>query len=314
DLKSAEKSFASNAHKDGIGAGQEKNTRDKDSTSSFRSCHVAVMRQVLVTIQADAINGKRYRWRDEVSIDSSASSLKAKWAEATGVPEKMVEFFDAVTELPVKLDLTPSQLGWAEAVTLLAVPADDEGAASPPDAQTLGRKRRRTEARGEPLAAHTKDPPAARPAVAEPAAPKPAPATSAAARVAPKSKPAEAPAKAGSAKPAPKPSPGPAPPNPKAKGPPASAKAAPGPAKAGAPGGPKSKQEDDATKLVDLLGSLPGQDEPIKYAENPKRPGTSAHARYEKYKHAKTIAEALKCGAAKGDIDHDFKNGFLRRA
>jgi len=271
---------------------------------------------VLVTIQADAVNGKRFRWSNEVSIDSSALPLKAKWAEAHGVPEQMVEFFDSVTELPVKLDLTPSQLGWEEEVTLLAAPADDEGAASPPDAQTLGRKRRKiAEVGGEPVAAHTKDPPAARPAVTELAAPKPAPATKAAARTAPaaKSKPAEAaPAKA-NAKPPPAPNPA------KAKGPPAagSSKPAPGPPKAGASGGPKMKQEEDATKLVDLLGknsSLPGQDEPIKYAENPKRPGTSAHARYEKYKHAKTIAEALRCGAAKGDIDHDFKSGFLRRA
>jgi len=44
---------------------------------------------------------------------------------------------------------------------------------------------------------------------------------------------------------------------------------------------------------------------------NPKTAGCAAHSRYEKYMHAKTIAEALSLGSAEGDLLHDLKQGFL---
>lgn len=61
-------------------------------------------------------------------------------------------------------------------------------------------------------------------------------------------------------------------------------------------------------------GPCPQGDDPIEFVKpNPKRPNTQAHDRYEKYINAKTVNEALRTGAVKPDIEHDFKRGFLRR-
>jgi len=45
--------------------------------------------------------------------------------------------------------------------------------------------------------------------------------------------------------------------------------------------------------------------------DNPKKPGCKAHTRYEQYKKAKTVDEALKLGADKADLNHDLKAGYL---
>lgn len=47
--------------------------------------------------------------------------------------------------------------------------------------------------------------------------------------------------------------------------------------------------------------------------ENPKRPGSSSAERYEVYKRAKTVGEALRLGATPGDLQHDFRRGYARR-
>lgn len=60
---------------------------------------------------------------------------------------------------------------------------------------------------------------------------------------------------------------------------------------------------------------LPENDERIVFnQENAKRLASSGWERYEKYKKAKTLDQALSLGAAKGDIAHDWKKGFFRRA
>eukprot|EP00928_Gymnodinium_smaydae_P035527 TRINITY_DN24991_c0_g2_i2.p1 TRINITY_DN24991_c0_g2~~TRINITY_DN24991_c0_g2_i2.p1 ORF type:complete len:338 (+),score=77.83 TRINITY_DN24991_c0_g2_i2:101-1114(+) len=46
--------------------------------------------------------------------------------------------------------------------------------------------------------------------------------------------------------------------------------------------------------------------------ENPKRSGSEAHLRFEKYKKAKTIGEFFKLGGVPGDLKHDCKNGFVK--
>jgi len=46
---------------------------------------------------------------------------------------------------------------------------------------------------------------------------------------------------------------------------------------------------------------------------NPKRAGTAAYERYEKYKAAKTWREARRLGAYRGDIQYDLTKGFARR-
>jgi len=45
-------------------------------------------------------------------------------------------------------------------------------------------------------------------------------------------------------------------------------------------------------------------------SENPKRPGTKANERYEQYKVAATVGEAINLGACRGDIANDVKQGF----
>jgi hypothetical protein len=47
--------------------------------------------------------------------------------------------------------------------------------------------------------------------------------------------------------------------------------------------------------------------------ENPKKEGTKAYERYEKYKHAMDYAEFLELGGTSGDFTHDFKKGFVGR-
>ena len=46
--------------------------------------------------------------------------------------------------------------------------------------------------------------------------------------------------------------------------------------------------------------------------ENPKKVGSKAWDRYEKYKHAKTIGEATHAGANWQDVSVDFEKGFLK--
>lgn len=61
-------------------------------------------------------------------------------------------------------------------------------------------------------------------------------------------------------------------------------------------------------------GPVPEGDEAIVFqAANPKKAGSNAHGRYEKYKKATTVKQALGLGADKADIAHDFKKGFMKR-
>lgn len=45
---------------------------------------------------------------------------------------------------------------------------------------------------------------------------------------------------------------------------------------------------------------------------NPKRPGTSAHERFAKYRDGMTVAEFLRAGGTRGDISWDTERGFVR--
>ncbi|CAE7873611.1 Ubiquitin-conjugating enzyme E2Q-like protein [Symbiodinium microadriaticum] len=52
-------------------------------------------------------------------------------------------------------------------------------------------------------------------------------------------------------------------------------------------------------------------DTPLTFLEhNPKRAGSKAHERFQCYKVAKTVAEALRLGASRSDITSDIKAGF----
>eukprot|EP00927_Polykrikos_kofoidii_P073019 TRINITY_DN69094_c0_g1_i1.p1 TRINITY_DN69094_c0_g1~~TRINITY_DN69094_c0_g1_i1.p1 ORF type:complete len:260 (-),score=40.43 TRINITY_DN69094_c0_g1_i1:258-1037(-) len=61
-------------------------------------------------------------------------------------------------------------------------------------------------------------------------------------------------------------------------------------------------------------GKFPTDHEPVQFQRpNPKKSGTAAAERYEKYMKAKTIKEALAKGAFRGDIQFDFKRGLLKK-
>lgn len=45
--------------------------------------------------------------------------------------------------------------------------------------------------------------------------------------------------------------------------------------------------------------------------QNPKRSGSTSAVRYEVYKHAGTMGEALRLGALRSDLKHDFDHGFV---
>jgi hypothetical protein len=50
----------------------------------------------------------------------------------------------------------------------------------------------------------------------------------------------------------------------------------------------------------------------IKFVQiNPKKISTKSYERYERYKSAKNILDILKLGGSKGDIENDFKKGYL---
>lgn len=58
----------------------------------------------------------------------------------------------------------------------------------------------------------------------------------------------------------------------------------------------------------------PGDDDRVKYEKsNPKKEGSASYARYQKYKRAKTVAEALRLGSTRVDLIFDSRKGFLRR-
>lgn len=70
----------------------------------------------------------------------------------------------------------------------------------------------------------------------------------------------------------------------------------------------------DKVKLA--VASVDGisESDPVKFEQtNPKRAGTAAWDRYEKYKSAKTMQEALSLGAAKADFSNDVSRGFCKR-
>jgi len=59
----------------------------------------------------------------------------------------------------------------------------------------------------------------------------------------------------------------------------------------------------------------PGLDEAIEYfQDNPKKEGSAGWQRYENYKLAKTPQEALDLGSAKGDLVHDWRKGYYKKA
>eukprot|EP00747_Dinoflagellata_sp_TGD_P183793 gnl/TRDRNA2_/TRDRNA2_38940_c0_seq1.p1 gnl/TRDRNA2_/TRDRNA2_38940_c0~~gnl/TRDRNA2_/TRDRNA2_38940_c0_seq1.p1 ORF type:complete len:302 (-),score=84.01 gnl/TRDRNA2_/TRDRNA2_38940_c0_seq1:58-963(-) len=270
-----------------------------------------------VVVEAEDEDDRRYEWECELAAQEPVSALAKRWADHHHVRHDVVALEVEDDELHPKVDLerTPRELGWALGpgctVRLRAVPNDkrySEGASVANDVQT-GRKAGEA---SEKKAAERRELKRAADEVEDPEEPQPAPkrnkaeakakasapapkasakaAASAANSAAPKAKAAAAKAKAAASKPA----------SPEAK---ASAKAAGAAAKA------------SAAKPAAGTGKVPQGDERIVFEqENPKRPGSQSYTRYDKYKKAKTPDEALRLGAAEGDLKFDWSRGYYKRA
>ena len=50
----------------------------------------------------------------------------------------------------------------------------------------------------------------------------------------------------------------------------------------------------------------------ISYVKNPKSKGSASRLRYHRYSCAETFREAIKFGAAKQGIKHDYRRGFIK--
>lgn len=93
----------------------------------------------------------------------------------------------------------------------------------------------------------------------------------------------------------------------------------------------KSKSENIIKNVVENLDVLPQTDimnkgyvkriindalklnNSVKFVQkNPKKDSTKSYERYEKYKLANNISDILKLGGNKGDIENDFKKGYLK--
>ena len=77
----------------------------------------------------------------------------------------------------------------------------------------------------------------------------------------------------------------------------------------------KKKVEETKAEREFLINSVKVTDATkIAYIANPKRKGSQAHARYEKYGEAKTIEQYFKLNvskAAMADLRHDLNKEFL---
>mmetsp|Transcript_70111 Transcript_70111/g.198737 ORF Transcript_70111/g.198737 Transcript_70111/m.198737 type:complete len:285 (+) Transcript_70111:2-856(+) len=271
---------------------------------------VDLERQTWVTVQVEAEDedDQVYHWTQKVAPNEPLYPLRRLWAEAHSVAESAVGFED-YNDNPVDLNRTPVELKWScqATVHVHAVPVDmrfaegfggpgpkaPEAAAEP--AEPAAAKRRRAEATtdGSTCAAAaevvgvappsgTQEPPAA-PAVA--------------ARIGGTATADKAPKKRGR------------PPNASKK---ASEDSVPPEQASGGAGAAAPKQDQPVSQGSQGSQGLVDGDA-IEFNQcNPKKAGSLAYDRYEKYKLAHTFNEALQLGACKGDLAYDKKKGFLK--
>ncbi len=64
--------------------------------------------------------------------------------------------------------------------------------------------------------------------------------------------------------------------------------------------------------VMNLSGKYVFADTKITFVENnPKRPSGKSHARFEAYKNAKSVQEAIAAGCTKADLRYDFDHKFV---
>lgn len=241
---------------------------------------------VLVHVEAETEGGERHCWEGSCPLAAPLAQIASAWAHKHSVPVHAVAFEEENGE-EVDQTKTPSDYGWAEAqqVRLKCFPASDEFAEAEGDDASSEIQ--------QPLAVQTKDADAAASqqrvfkATGKKAAAgsSPAPEAKVAKREATKDVTPEAEAK-------------------KRKAADASSQASNAAAKGAKKSGGGEGNE----------GPPPGDNDSIEYQQNnPKQAGKGGWERYEKYKKAKTIKEALELGAVRGDIKYDWQRGFYKR-
>jgi len=293
---------------------------------------------VLIVIRAESEDDQQYDWHDKLAMCDPVQKLAESWARAHGVPGTAVGFDDDKGQ-EVALDATPVSMGWmpGQEVELKAFPTEDRFMEQAPaggeemeavqSAQGTGEEDGRQAASESPSAVAGSLPAEATHARSACAAgAKDTSSKSAAAAMSSLAN-AKAPVtRASSGSRGNPPSTGT-----ERAGSASSARAPAMEAKSAARGRASSSRnaaghgsaEPDASQQGRGRGrpsssvasdETPQDTEPITFAtNNPKRQGSSAFERYEKYKRARTVSEALNLGAVKGDIMHDFKRGFLKR-
>lgn len=287
---------------------------------------------VSVIVTADSEDNQTFTWEEKVTRTCSLKKLAKMWAAAHGVPDTAVGFEDPQGfELDLKKTLIQLSLvggkDTASVVRLVAFPLDDmyaeaeDKTADVRDVEVPSRKHQKS-ASNAPVPPVPLPPPATEPPVEAKVKPekreRDEEAVDRPAAKAAKKPDRPASADAPEAESAAETTPAKAPPAPKAK---VKAAAKESPAKSPAvdpKGKAKAKSsgaEQSKAKPAGTDGPTPRDDDPIEYVqESPKRQGTAAYDRYEKYKKAKTPNEAMALGAVKGDIAHDFKHGYMKRA
>jgi hypothetical protein len=269
-----------------------------------------------VELEAEQDTGEVLAWKTEVKVDRPLKELVDSWINKY-VKKQDGPFGGAALEQPheegqLDLALSPQQLKWAigdPRRTLWVVPLDnDEEAKLDHETADL----RDTSASDRPPAQNCSEPaeiPHAKRSRIEPDGELAAPPSNGSNAV---QKPAVVPAAPGKA----------------AHGktaqsssqPPGTTDTAPGKAAIGKAAQPSSQPPGrgpaavKSTPVSQAGSSVPAADDAIEFQQtNPKRSGSSAADRYDKYKKAKTVNEALSLGAVPGDIPNDFKKGYLKR-
>lgn len=244
---------------------------------------------VQIMVQAESVDDKTFDWHTRLCIHEPVSMVARAWEAAYGIPPNSVGLDDQSGH-ELDLDRSPAQYGWAPGtlVSLRAYPTEEnlmESHEAGPPAWAIA-----------PMPAAPKSAPMKRPAsaiVPTPAAPKSPPTAANERRHTLRRRKGSLSRGSASAE-------------------------ANGPRSAKPKQQPQQQMQKVYARPAGRGGDAPKAAAPGKAAAviwdqtNPKRPGSNAFDRYERYKRAKSMDEALSMGAITGDIRFDLTRGFLK--
>jgi len=245
--------------------------------------------EVQVVIQAESDDNQTFDWHTLLRIHEPVGKVARAWATAYGVPPNSVGLDDQ-SGRELALDSSPAEYGWVPGtlVSLKAYPTEENlmanEEAAPPASAIV------------PMPAAPKSAPMKRPAsaiVPTPAAPKSPPTAANERRHTLRRRKGSLSRGSASAE-------------------------ANGPRSAKPKQQPQQQMQKVYARPAGRGGGAPKAAAPGKAAAviwdqtNPKRPGSNAFDRYERYKRAKSMDEALSMGAITGDIRFDLTRGFLK--